>query len=872
MEKKIYGKWQRKFTGRALALFLAGAVCFSDGSLLMSYASSVTVSGNTVTVQMDQTQEAEMVDVTFVQNSISDNSPEESTDQAETESAAEIIEESEFESASETTEETESETETETESIEETETYGETEEETEAVLWGLTNEQQLSAAAELEALLDDQPVTALIYLCDSYNLSRQPEDTQAVQAVLKSGHQVQVTGYALTEDTFFYQVRTWVYDTEISGYVDRENLAYADERLLAWEEKWFQDMWLEGAGAETDYADVMQFPESYREKLYALKSEHPNWVFVRMDTDAGWDDAVKYELNAHEDRSRSLVPASYPDHWKYGKYNSSWYYASESALKYCMDPRNFLEETYIFQFEQLTYNASYHSAAGVQSFLDSTFMKGEIPGEGMTYAQAFWEIGNAQNVSPYHLASRVYQEQGKGTSPLISGTYAGYEGLYNYFNVGASGKTDAEVISTGLTYAREKGWNTRYKALSGGANVIAQNYILKGQDTLYLQKFDVDNSYKGMYWHQYMQNILAPSSEAQSILKLYKNAESLENTFVFRIPVYPGMPGQACQVLEKPLEKITFSDGQTESITFLEMNRDEMRELTLNYYPEDTTDDKKITWSCLNPEILDINTEENRVTVTAKKAGTAVVTARVGAREAKCEIKVSVPMTGIVFETLFSEIYTGQEKAVKAVLLPEDTTETAEILLESSNPEILLIDGGKAYGKKEGNVQITASAGEYSVSMPVVVKNCEVVFYDGDQALETRKLSYGEQLGELPANHKDEGYWFGGWFTRQEGMGILLTSSYKVKESVAVYGYWKELSSEMFAEPVSDQYYTGTAIRPEPSVYDSYGKRLTRNVDYTLSWKNNTKVHDLGTTVKQPTVTITGKGNYSGTKTISFRI
>ena len=30
------------------------------------------------------------------------------------------------------------------------------------------------------------------------------------------------------------------------------------------------------------------------------------------------------------------------------------------------------------------------------------------------------------------------------------------------------------------------------------------------------------------------------------------------NKVLFRIPVYPGMPGQACQVLEKPLEKICF--------------------------------------------------------------------------------------------------------------------------------------------------------------------------------------------------------------------------------------------------------------------------------------------------------------------------
>ena len=63
-------------------------------------------------------------------------------------------------------------------------------------------------------------------------------------------------------------------------------------------------------------------------------------------------------------------------------------------------------------------------------------MSGQIPKQdSMTYAYGFTAIGKEFNISPFHLASRVYQEQGDGTSPLISGTYQGYEGYYNYYNI-----------------------------------------------------------------------------------------------------------------------------------------------------------------------------------------------------------------------------------------------------------------------------------------------------------------------------------------------------------------------------------------------------------------------------------------------------
>ena len=74
-------------------------------------------------------------------------------------------------------------------------------------------------------------------------------------------------------------------------------------------------------------------------------------------------------------------------------------------------------------------------------------------------SELFWNLGKEEvrNVSPFHLAARVLQEQGQGNSALISGTYPGYEGYYNFFNIGATGNTDQKVIESGLQYAKEHG-------------------------------------------------------------------------------------------------------------------------------------------------------------------------------------------------------------------------------------------------------------------------------------------------------------------------------------------------------------------------------------------------------------------------------
>lgn len=406
------------------------------------------------------------------------------------------------------------------------------------------------ARGALQNIVEDREVMALVYLCDDLTIRAEAAEDSTKVVTVPSGQMVEIRDVAVDEDYQVWEkvsaeVKGMVYE----GYIPRDYLACSDERFLEWEELYGMNpgaaVMLAEENATGVYADIEQFPESYRPALQALKQKHPNWTFVRQNTGLDFQTAVNNELQG----GKSLVYKSYGDYCKEGQHSPNWYFASEDVLKLYMDPRNSLHENAIFQFEQLTYNESYHTEAAVETFLKNTFMNSNSPAPktDMTFSHIFWAIGAEQQVSPFHLAARVCQEQGQGTSPLISGNYPGYEGYYNYFNISASGSTNEQVITNGLNYARNNGWDNAYASILGGANVISANYIKKGQDTLYLQKFNVSTTASNpVYTHQYMQNIAAPTSEALSMKKLYESAGALENTFVFKIPVYENMPASPC--------------------------------------------------------------------------------------------------------------------------------------------------------------------------------------------------------------------------------------------------------------------------------------------------------------------------------------
>lgn len=402
------------------------------------------------------------------------------------------------------------------------------------------------ARGALQELLKEHDVMALVYLSEEYPLRAEPNDEAQAVVHVPSGQTVEIKDVYADEDGQVWEYVTLIHrDTEYEGYIPRSFLACSNQAFLEWEAAYNMNpsagAVVYDGSAEGRSLDIEQFPASYQPALQALKQKHPNWTFVPMNTGLNWDTVIAEQLKG----GKSLVEKTVPDYMKAGAYDQgNWFYATKEAVELYVDPRNSLTEDAVFQFEQLTYNKTYHTEAAIESFLSTTFMNSsqKAPGTVMTYAHIFWTIGaeEGREVSPFHLAARVLQEQGLGTSPLISGKYPGYEGFYNHFNIKASGKTETEIIVNGLKYARDNGWNNAYFSILGGADVISANYIKRGQDTLYLQKFNVSSN--NTHNHQYMQNIAAPTGEAKKIKNLYAGAGSLDNTFVFKIPVFQNMP------------------------------------------------------------------------------------------------------------------------------------------------------------------------------------------------------------------------------------------------------------------------------------------------------------------------------------------
>ena len=325
------------------------------------------------------------------------------------------------------------------------------------------------------------------------------------------------------------------------------------------------------------------FPESYWEALDALKAQHPNWKFVAFNTGLEWERVFESDAEAYPSRNLAYgyvggtlyfptswyatdIPGSYnwaANNWtKYD--NGSWLQASKEAIAYCMDPRNFLDEVQVFQFlDTASALDPFDAEKAIKTILKSEhyMQSGEqadlydiIDEEGnkryLTFPQALAQIGAELGLNQITLASRLYQENSGGSSPLVSGTreFSTEDGkvipggYYNYFNIGASGNSNGAIIENGLQTAYKCGWDTRYKSLKGGAEEIMKSFVNRGQTTTYSQKFSVDSSSSRLFWGQYMQNITAPQTESQNVYKAFVAAEALDTDLTFIIPIFGNMP------------------------------------------------------------------------------------------------------------------------------------------------------------------------------------------------------------------------------------------------------------------------------------------------------------------------------------------
>ncbi len=314
---------------------------------------------------------------------------------------------------------------------------------------------------------------------------------------------------------------------------------------------------------DIDKIDEEKYP-GVKQMIKDLQEKHPNWNFKVLYTELDWYEVLKNEYVNHGESPRNLVPVgnSFTGEWiceicKSDSYydNGNWRCASVKALQYMMDPRNSINYSDIFQFMELSYQEC--TIESIKPMVAGTFLDNE------SYINTILKAGLDNNVSPYYIVALAVQEQGASGSSTISGKYPGHEGYYNIFNINASGNGSGTIITKALTYAKNNGWNTLEKSIEGGVKEIAKSYIGRGQDTLYLQKFDVDNSDGKLYWHQYQQNIMAAQNEGVTIRKIFEDINSVESAYTFVIPLYLNTPQE---VQGKPLKDKVIEPENAEKV------------------------------------------------------------------------------------------------------------------------------------------------------------------------------------------------------------------------------------------------------------------------------------------------------------------
>lgn len=266
------------------------------------------------------------------------------------------------------------------------------------------------------------------------------------------------------------------------------------------------------AGTVEDNLRAQGFSESYIEDLAALQKAHPNWKFVAFKTGIDFDDAVKGEL------------AGTP--------------TTETNLRAYLDPRNWLNEKYIFQFESIKKSDAVQSVSSVNAILKNTWMANskinyfdtqgisETVTEVNTYADAMIKASNYTNMSANYIAAKIRQENGGATysATAVCGTRPPFQGIFNYFNIGAyttamdglawaagflkankdtvlydgTNATASPIVTVSngqrMTYVKEDGEYYRvtlYNELGNGK--------YEDKETGYILKSDVNTTYMGNY-------------------------------------------------------------------------------------------------------------------------------------------------------------------------------------------------------------------------------------------------------------------------------------------------------------------------------------------------------------------------------------
>lgn len=213
------------------------------------------------------------------------------------------------------------------------------------------------------------------------------------------------------------------------------------------------------------YLAQQGFPESYKAGLRTLHAQHPTWIFNAVQTGLDWNTAVASELQG----TSSLVETGSKSSWKStdaGKFDwtsstwpgfdgATWVGASQEIVAYFMDPRNFLDDSYVFQFAVHDYNAELQTIDGLRSMLKGTFLDGQVAIDASSPLYASAVAAQGLSASTNAVGGQTVTNAGIGTTTQTDSgeSLLGYEGPGATSAANASSDTQAPAGTTAITAA-----------------------------------------------------------------------------------------------------------------------------------------------------------------------------------------------------------------------------------------------------------------------------------------------------------------------------------------------------------------------------------------------------------------------------------
>ena len=173
--------------------------------------------------------------------------------------------------------------------------------------------------------------------------------------------------------------------------------------------------------------------------------------------------------------------------------------------------------------------------------------------------------------------------------------------------------------------------------------------------------------------------------------------------------------GKSSTCIVKVSAKVVAVTSITLDKTSLSMQVGETEMVTATVNPANATD-KTVTWSSSDVSVATVADGK----ISAKKSGTAIITAKSGSCIAECTVTISVDVESVIIDKTSLTLAVGETATLTAKVKPDNATDKT-VVWTSSDESVAKVANGKVTAVKSGKATITAKCGGKTAECAVTV-------------------------------------------------------------------------------------------------------------------------------------------------------